>query len=280
MEINLLLRLFIAHLIADFFLQPDSWVNEKKERKIRSKKLLLHVIVSATAAYLLSGYYSGWIIPAVIFLSHYLIDLLKSYGKDSFSLFIADQAAHILVLLLLWYAIEGKEEDIRAIGRVFSENRNFLVTAAAYLFVSWPLGIIIGMGTRRWRNQIALEQDKAKRAEPVNTGGGQNDRSPEQNDPEIDDNLPKTTIIPSEEQELGLANAGKWIGICERTLILTFIIMQQYTAIGFLMTAKSILRFSEKESNTQLKTEYVLVGTLVSFTSAAITGVLTRFALG
>jgi hypothetical protein len=82
-----------------------------------------------------------------------------------------------------------------------------------------------------------------------------------------------------EEQGLGLASAGKWIGICERMLILTFVLMQQYTAIGFLMTAKSILRFSEKEANTQLKTEYVLVGTLVSFTSAAMTGILLRFLL-
>ncbi|RZM05531.1 MAG: hypothetical protein EOO88_54740 [Pedobacter sp.] len=55
--------------------------------------------------------------------------------------------------------------------------------------------------------------------------------------------------------------------------------MGQYTAIGFLMTAKSILRFSEKETNTQLKTEYILVGTLVSFASSAIIGMIINMAL-
>jgi hypothetical protein len=38
----------------------------------------------------------------------------------------------------------------------------------------------------------------------------------------------------------GLASAGIWIGRCERILVLTFIITNQYTALGFLITAKSI----------------------------------------
>ncbi len=72
----------------------------------------------------------------------------------------------------------------------------------------------------------------------------------------------------------GLAQAGIWIGRCERVLVLTFIITGQYTALGFLMAAKSILRFTDKDEMTQKKTEYVLVGTLMSFASAAIVGVI------
>jgi len=74
--------------------------------------------------------------------------------------------------------------------------------------------------------------------------------------------------------EGGLANAGIWIGRCERILVLTFIIAGQYTALGFLMAAKSILRFTDKDDMTQKKTEYVLVGTLMSFAAAAIVGVI------
>jgi uncharacterized membrane protein YidH (DUF202 family) len=55
-----------------------------------------------------------------------------------------------------------------------------------------------------------------------------------------------------------------------RSCQLTFII----TALGFLMAAKSILRFTDKDEMTQKKTEYVLVGTLMSFASAAIVGVI------
>jgi hypothetical protein len=72
----------------------------------------------------------------------------------------------------------------------------------------------------------------------------------------------------------GLDKAGIWIGRCERVLVLTFIITGQYTALGFLMAAKSILRFTDKDEMTQKKTEYVLVGTLMSFASAAIVGVI------
>ncbi len=64
----------------------------------------------------------------------------------------------------------------------------------------------------------------------------------------------------------GLVEAGKWIGIFERVIILTLLLVNQYEAIGLLIAAKSILRFPEKEEQDPLKrTEYVLIGTLLSF---------------
>jgi len=77
----------------------------------------------------------------------------------------------------------------------------------------------------------------------------------------------------------GLDKAGMWIGRCERILILTFIITNQYTALGFLMAAKSILRFGDAEERAQKKTEYILVGTLMSFASAAIIGTAVNYLL-
>ena len=79
--------------------------------------------------------------------------------------------------------------------------------------------------------------------------------------------------IAAEVNKEGLAKAGVWIGFFERLLILTFIISNQFAAVGFLIAAKSILRFSDKE-NTQKKTEYVLIGTLMSFAFAAIIGIV------
>ncbi len=73
----------------------------------------------------------------------------------------------------------------------------------------------------------------------------------------------------------GLAKAGLWIGLLERFLILTFILIDQYTAVGLLIAAKSILRFSDKE-NTQKKTEYVLIGTLMSFSVTFVIGLFIR----
>ncbi|MEX0811879.1 MAG: DUF3307 domain-containing protein [Chitinophagales bacterium] len=68
-----------------------------------------------------------------------------------------------------------------------------------------------------------------------------------------------------------LPHAGKLIGILERLLVLTFILLNQFEAVGFLIAAKSILRY--KDSDT-LKTEYVLIGTMLSFGIAIIAGVI------
>jgi hypothetical protein len=43
-----------------------------------------------------------------------------------------------------------------------------------------------------------------------------------------------------------LADAGKWIGIVERTIILIFVLYNQFSAIGLLVAAKGIIRFNEK----------------------------------
>lgn len=59
-----------------------------------------------------------------------------------------------------------------------------------------------------------------------------------------------------------LNEAGKWIGILERMLILTFLLNDQFEAIGLLIAAKALLRF--KDDDLKL-TEYVLIGTLLSF---------------
>ena len=73
----------------------------------------------------------------------------------------------------------------------------------------------------------------------------------------------------------GLPHAGKWIGVLERMLIFTFILIGEFSSIGFLIAAKSILRFSSKSDAQQRKrSEYVLIGTLMSFLTAILLSVL------
>lgn len=70
-----------------------------------------------------------------------------------------------------------------------------------------------------------------------------------------------------------LPNAGHVIGNMERMLTLVFVMLGQYEAIGFLLAAKSLLRFKETDT---VKSEYVLVGTLLSFGMAILLGVLVK----
>ncbi len=72
-----------------------------------------------------------------------------------------------------------------------------------------------------------------------------------------------------------LPNAGKYIGIIERLFVLVFIILGRWEAIGLLITAKSVFRFNDlKESNSRKLTEYILIGTLLSFGIAILTGII------
>ena len=71
-----------------------------------------------------------------------------------------------------------------------------------------------------------------------------------------------------EENASGFS-AGALIGTIERWLILLFVCLGRYDALGLLITAKSIIRFSEKDT---AKTEYVLAGTLLSIFIAVLAG--------
>ena len=88
-----------------------------------------------------------------------------------------------------------------------------------------------------------------------------------------DQSLPSETDAQPEESLKGLPNAGKWIGYLERILILTFIYTNNIEGIGFLLAAKSVFRFGELNRSRDIRvTEYVLIGTFVSFTIAVVIG--------
>ena len=77
------------------------------------------------------------------------------------------------------------------------------------------------------------------------------------------------------ENAESLENAGKWIGIAERIIIVIFVLNNQYSAIGLLVAAKGIIRFNEKD-RPEIKTEYLVIGTLMSIVTAVVTGLLIK----
>jgi len=80
---------------------------------------------------------------------------------------------------------------------------------------------------------------------------------------------PETRNLP----EASLIKAGRFIGILERLLVFVFIVTDHWEAVGFLLAAKSIFRFGDlREGKDRKLTEYVLIGTLLSFGSAILIG--------
>ncbi|MFN3758009.1 MAG: DUF3307 domain-containing protein [Algoriphagus aquaeductus] len=81
-------------------------------------------------------------------------------------------------------------------------------------------------------------------------------------------------------QESSLKNAGKYIGILERLFVFAFVILGKWEAIGFLLAAKSVFRFGDlRKAKDRKLTEYILIGTLLSFGISIGIGILTRWLL-
>ena len=72
-----------------------------------------------------------------------------------------------------------------------------------------------------------------------------------------------------------LTQAGRYIGILERLFVFVFVVTGYWNAIGFLLAAKSIFRFGDlRRAKDRKLTEYILIGTLLSFGIAMATGLL------
>jgi hypothetical protein len=83
---------------------------------------------------------------------------------------------------------------------------------------------------------------------------------------------PTSVLYPSADS---LQNAGRYIGILERLFVFVFVVSNHWEGIGFLIAAKSIFRFGDLKESSDLKlTEYILIGTLLSFGIAFAVGLL------
>lgn len=81
-----------------------------------------------------------------------------------------------------------------------------------------------------------------------------------------------------ELNDTGLDGAGRLIGYAERTLIFVFVLANAPSAIGFLVTAKSIFRF-DSVKRERAHAEYIIIGTLLSFAYAVTLSYAVRLLL-
>lgn len=229
----LFLKLFIAHLLGDFVLQPSTWVKNKEKHKIKSSKLYAHIgihtILLLFILWFNVKYWSGFI---AIIITHYCIDLAKIYLQKKNSkriLFFIDQLLHLIVIIAVTYLYEPFEINFY---ELFSE-KNLLLTASV-LFVTYVSSVLISVIITQWAPQINLKDD-----------------------------------------EKSLAKAGKYIGILERLFVFMFVALGKWEGVGFLLAAKSIFRFGDlTEAKDRKLTEYILIGTLLSFGLAILTGLV------
>lgn len=236
-DILILLKIAVAHILTDFPLQPRSWVKSRKEKRLYSPYLYAHGLVTGIVILIFLGLDQGWKPALFIMIFHLLTDIWKSYQKNSLSTFLLDQFFHLIIILVAWLVFFTGFDTIILFLNSLMDIIPVWILVFALLFVIWPSGFIVNFATRKWRNE--------------------------------------TNGIVSDN---GLYRAGQFIGILERILILIFILLHHFEAIGFLIAAKSVFRFGEiRDFTKKAEAEYILVGTLLSFTLAIIAGSLALY---
>jgi hypothetical protein len=79
--------------------------------------------------------------------------------------------------------------------------------------------------------------------------------------------------LDEDDNSDSLPKAGYYIGMLERLFVFIFIVLNQWEAIGLLIAAKSVFRFGDLSKAKDRKlTEYILIGTLLSFGLAICIG--------
>lgn len=176
---------------------------------------------------------------------HILIDALiapgqKRWKDSSFQFAIIDPVIHLMAIFTFWIAFRAMTPSL---GIAFHPRLNLALINRALLYATGYIFVLEG-GTEIVRGVLRPLQT-AVRGEVAAA--------------------PKSIS----REELG---TGKLIGNLERFLILTLVILEEYTAIAFVLTAKSVARF--RELDKRKFAEYYLIGTLTSTLVAIIVGLL------
>ncbi|MGJ7029791.1 DUF3307 domain-containing protein [Niabella hirudinis] len=231
----LLIKLLLAHLLGDFVLQPSRWVAEKERDTYKSPRLYLHVLIHFVLILLITMD-ARYLVPALVIAgSHLLIDLAKLRLQTSKTRKTFFVLDQVLHLAVIG-AVAWWTEPF-AIQLSAPQLNALLIIITGLVLLTTPVSVIIKLILSKWTPATEI----------------------------------KTDIIETRS----LQHAGMMIGYLERILVLIFILNQQWVAIGFLVTAKSVFRFSDLKAGQDRKlTEYILIGTLLSFGIAIVAGVV------
>jgi hypothetical protein len=159
------LKLILAHLFGDFLFQPDKWVLDKEQKKVKSKYLYFHILLHILLVFLFLWDLSLWYIPLIIGVSHYLIDVSKLYfqtRKTKRGWFFLDQFLHFAVIIAI--SVYFKEINFH-----FLQNPLFLKYLVATIFLTVPTSIFIKNLLVVW-SPITIEHSKIQTDSLVNAG--------------------------------------------------------------------------------------------------------------
>lgn len=273
MHLNIVLLFIISHLICDFIFQNQYILNMRFGKSIKDRlignlihscihfSLMFFILMICGSLYKSANFKSIYYLKILLCIAffHFVIDEIKTFivrlkpsFENSIGLFVADQLAHILVIILFVFNL-----SIPSISKLLSNTistypygisilNRWLMTAIIFLSCTWGVGVFI----RKYIQAINLKVYKKL----------------------IDKNF--VIIKDSKDADIGSPNGGFIIGILERIFIILVIAIGQPSMAGFVLTAKSIARFKKMEDSSFA--EYFIIGTFASFIFAIIGGIIIR----
>ena len=331
--------LVLAHLVADFVLQPGRMARSKAAPGSgATSALLAHALVVGICVvpFGLAFGLPGWWVVAIVTFSHAVIDRLKSVltrraeaaalaearrrheaagtAPDGLgpawtpvpgALFAVDQAAHVAILVAAWAALLSVAPLDPGFGgwaadwlgardpAVVHEVLFRGVVLASLLIVNIRAGaLFVGVlvAPRLATEGRPLEDRPAATTAPTapatpaapaatarlgwtfQVGPIEGRAVP---DPAV---APPTAVPPTHPSPAPPGRVGEAIGIIERLLIVTFVLVGAESAIGLVIAAKTLARF--KQLDDRDFAEYYLLGTLASVAVASISAFAAAAAIG
>ena len=233
---EILIIFLLAHILSDFYFQTESLARKKEDNfKYVFIHSVIYGLITLIVAKLICQNIEN-IYLEIIIISHFLVDAIKYFLKKKEFIrkyqkyiFIIDQIIHIAILMILSYFMIKSGENYR--------YNLMLLNILNIVGISIQSIIILIV-------QILLVH-KTTNILIVNIMQSYKPVSKE------DDNIKNTK------------KAGRMIGTIERIIMLFFLLIEQYSSVGLVLTAKSIARYNKISEDKEFA-EYYLLGTLLS----------------
>jgi hypothetical protein len=153
----LFLQLFLAHILGDFVLQSDAWVESKQRKKLKSPHLYMHILLHGALVMLLVWDITFWLPSLLIMGTHLMIDVMRLYlptKNKHIAFFLLDQSLHLLVLAGIAIGWQGMN-----VSFTFLQSSEFLIYTIGIVFVTIPSSVIIRILVSPWYDAARTPND-------------------------------------------------------------------------------------------------------------------------
>lgn len=231
---ELIFTFLIGHFLGDYYFQTDASVENQTRATI-----VQHGLIYTIVQLLVILPFFNWavfIAALIISVTHFVIDYVKFVYKErhkityerSVIIYIIDQIVHLGIIFISGVLLKLNHFSIEYHSNLQEMLLELQINTEWML--SWILILLIIYKPASITIRIVLDH-----FEPHH----------------------------KQKEDFGIPNAGALIGIFERLFILMMLYVGQYTAIGFVLTAKSVARYNKISEDPQFA-EYYLLGTLLS----------------